>query len=103
MTMTRTAVIEQVDSTLKNRPFDVELAQGATAYRWPEDTVHHADLNESIGNAVKMQGDLADEQARMEQAHKSDDVMRDSANVGRPSLPDAPVDNQPGANAGGNP
>lgn len=103
MTMTRDAVIEQVDSTLTGRPYDIELAKGATAYRWPDDTVHHAGFNESVGNAIKMQGDIADEQAKMEQEHKSDEAMRDSANVGRPSVETAPMDTQPNANEGSNP
>lgn len=94
-TMTRDAVIEQIDSTLKGRAYDIELAKGATAYRWPEDTVHHAGFRESVGNAIKMQADIADEQAKMEQEHKANEVMHDSANVGQPSVPDAPVEPQP--------
>jgi len=103
VTMARDAVIEQVDSTLKGRPYDIELAKGATAYRWPEDTVHHAGFNESVGNAIKMQGDIAEEQAKMEQEHKSDEAMHDSANVGQPSVETAPMDTQPNSNEGSNP
>jgi hypothetical protein len=60
-------------------------------------------LHVSIGNAVKMQGDIADEQARMEQEHKSDDAMRDSASVGQPTVPQAAVDTRPDTTEGNNP
>ena len=103
MTMTRNAVIEQIDSTLKNRPYDIKLAEGGTAYRWPEDVVHHADFNESVGKAVQMGADIADENAKAEQQVKNDEAMRDSANVGRPSLQTAPVDTAPNSDEGSNP
>lgn len=64
MTMERDAVIEMVDATLKGRAYDPELAKGATAYRWPEDVVHHADIHEAVHDAVKMGADIADESAK---------------------------------------
>ncbi len=37
MAMNRKALIEHIDSTLRGRPYDFKLAQGATASQWPDD------------------------------------------------------------------
>ncbi len=97
-TMIRDAVIEMVDATLNGRAYDAEKAKGATAYRWPEDVVHHAGMREAVGDAVKMQADLADEQAKMEQERKADDVAREAATNGQPTIDTAPANPQPDGN-----
>lgn len=72
--MMRKAAIEQVDATLTGRPYDPAKAEGATAWRWPEDTVHHAGLHESIGNAVQMGADMAKEGAFAGEQHAPDNT-----------------------------
>ena len=98
MTMARNAVIEQVDSTLKNRAYDIELAKGATASRWPDDIVHHAGIHESIGNAIRMQADIADEQRKAEQAFKDSESEHESATYGQPSMQTVPTEPEPATN-----
>lgn len=86
ITMERDAVIEMIDATLKGRAYDPELARGATAYRWPEDVIHHAGFNEAVRDAVKQGADIADQQEKM---------AKDAVNT----APDpAPADNQPADN-----
>jgi len=53
----RNEYIERVDATLTGRPYDKQLAQGATAYRWPGDGVDGS-LAKATNDALKMQSDL---------------------------------------------
>lgn len=56
--MMRNEYIERLDATLKGRPFDKQLALGATASRWPGDGVDGS-LGTAINSSVQMQGDIA--------------------------------------------
>ena len=51
--MFRNGIIERVDATLTGRPYDKQLAMGATAYRWPGDGVDGS-LGKATGDALKM-------------------------------------------------
>ncbi len=57
--MHRRALIEHIDATLEKRPYDVKLAQGATAAGWPSDA-RQADgsLGASMGGALQMERDM---------------------------------------------
>lgn len=50
----RKRAIELVDATLENRPFDAQLAQGATASGWPENLIDHGTQADAAGQAVDM-------------------------------------------------
>lgn len=64
--MIRNEYIERVDATLNGRAFSKELAQGATASRWPGDGVDGS-IGTAVGKAVQMQADVAREQNRVSQ------------------------------------
>lgn len=53
----RNRVIELVDATLKDRPFDPQLAEGSTAYRWPNDGVDGS-YGTAARNALQMEADM---------------------------------------------
>lgn len=63
--MSRSNVIEKVDSTLRDRPFDAEQAK-ATAARYPADTVRHKDFaqdySEGVGQAFRTQREVMEMQ-----------------------------------------
>ena len=65
--MMRNEYIERIDATLKGRPFNKELAQGATAARWPGDGVDGS-IGTAVNKAIQMQGDMAKLQREAEQA-----------------------------------
>ncbi|MBF9152731.1 hypothetical protein [Novosphingobium jiangmenense] len=65
--MIRNRVIELVDATLKDRPFDPELAGGATAYRWPGDGVDGSFAG-AAGKALKQDAEMHRDMAEAEQA-----------------------------------
>jgi hypothetical protein len=51
---TRKSAIELIDATLEGRPYDFRLAQGSTAWSWPEDKVDHGSYADAVGTAVAM-------------------------------------------------
>ena len=55
----RLEVIEQIDATLKQRPYDPKLADGSTAFGWPADTVHHDGMAEAKGEALGTMSNMA--------------------------------------------
>lgn len=57
--MYRSAIIEHIDATLKGRQYDVQLAQGATAASWPEDS-RQADgsMGAAAGEALRMDAEM---------------------------------------------
>ncbi len=63
--MMRNRVIELVDATLDGRPFDPELAEGSTAYRWPGDGVDGS-IATAAKDALKMEADMKREIAQAE-------------------------------------
>ena len=56
--LVRNDYIERVDATLKGRPYNKELAQGATASRWPGDGVDGS-IGTAVNKAIEMQADTA--------------------------------------------
>ena len=65
--MIRNRVIELVDATLKDRPFNPELAGGATASRWPSDGVDGSFAG-AAGKALKQDAEMHRDIAEAEQA-----------------------------------
>lgn len=63
--MIRNRVIELVDATLKGRPFDPQLAEGSTAFRWPNDGVDGS-IGTAAKDALKMEADIKREIAESE-------------------------------------
>lgn len=63
----RNSIIERVDATLTGRPYDKELARGATAYRWPGDGVDGS-LATATGGALKMDAEMRKMQSQSRQA-----------------------------------
>ena len=57
--MIRKRVIELVDATLKDRPFDPQKADGATAYSWPDDVIDHGNLATAAAKAIEMDREMA--------------------------------------------
>lgn len=57
--MQRRALIEHIDATLTNRPFDTAKSLGATASRWPSDA-HQPDgsYGTMVAGALKMDRDM---------------------------------------------
>ena len=75
-TMRRNRFIELVDATLDGRAYDVQLAQGATAARWPEDVIDHGDFGDAVREAHKMSEEMhrmTEESARAVEATGSGD------------------------------
>lgn len=58
---TRKAVIELIDATLSDRPYDPYRARGSTASFWPDDAVNHGDIGDAAAKALEM-----DREARRE-------------------------------------
>jgi hypothetical protein len=52
--MRRNVLIERIDSTLKNRPYNKDLALGGSAAGWPADTVQHGNLMDAQAKALEM-------------------------------------------------
>jgi hypothetical protein len=58
----RSRVIEHVDATLKNRPFDPGKADdGATAAAWPKDVIDHGNLGTAAAKALEMDRKTAED------------------------------------------
>jgi hypothetical protein len=56
----RNRVIELVDATLKDRPFDPKKASdGATAAFWPKDAIDHGNLGTAAAKALEMERQMA--------------------------------------------
>ena len=68
--MHRNAVIERVDATLTDRPFD-RAKVGTTASRWPGDGVDGS-LGTAMGGALKMDADMHRELRQMEKDDEAD-------------------------------
>ena len=91
--MERRALIEHIDATLTNRPFDPAKSRGATAARWPTDS-HQPDgsYGTMVGDALKMDRDIHKSIKAMEKmeresaAGSSAAVASSQASVGRPSV-----------------
>ena len=65
-TLTRNRVIELVDATLRNRPYDPKSAEdGAMAARWPKDVIDHGTLATAAGKALEMERQMALELQQM--------------------------------------
>jgi hypothetical protein len=59
--MIRNRVIELVDATLKDRPFDPQKAElGATAATWPADVIDHGNLGTAAAKALQMERETAE-------------------------------------------
>ena len=61
----RARVIELVDATLKDRPFDPQKANGATAVSWPDDVIDHGNMNTAATKALEMQRQMAEDIQRL--------------------------------------
>ena len=59
--MIRNHVIELVDATLKDRAFDPQKADGATAAFWPKDVVDHGNLATAAAKALEMNREMAEQ------------------------------------------
>jgi hypothetical protein len=59
--MIRARVIELVDATLKDRPFDPQKADGATARSWPADVIDHGNLGTAAAKALEMERQMAED------------------------------------------
>jgi hypothetical protein len=58
--MIRRRVIELVDATLRDRPFDARKADnGVTAAFWPKDVIDHGNLGTAAGKALEMERQMA--------------------------------------------
>jgi hypothetical protein len=60
MKMIRNRVIELVDATLKDRPFDPQKADGATAAFWPADVIDHGNLGTAAAKALEMERQMTE-------------------------------------------
>jgi hypothetical protein len=71
--MTRSALIELIDATLRGRPYDQQLAMGSTASGWPKDP-RQADSSYAgaAAGALKMERDMRRDIKEMEQADAQD-------------------------------
>ena len=58
--MIRNRVIELVDATLKDRPFDPKKADGATADFWPKDVIDHGNSATAAAKALEMDRQMAE-------------------------------------------
>jgi hypothetical protein len=59
-TLIRNAVIEFVDATLRDRPYDPMKAEdGFTAARWPKDVIDHGTIGTAAGRALEMERKMA--------------------------------------------
>jgi len=58
--MIRNRVIELVDATLNDRPFDPQKADGATAAFWPEDVIDHGNLGTAAAMALEMERQMTE-------------------------------------------
>ena len=77
--MQRRALIEHIDATLRDRPFDPRKAVGETAARWPSDA-HQPDgsYGTMVGDALKMEHDMHQSLRDFDKAEKERDAMRAS-------------------------
>jgi hypothetical protein len=59
--MMRKRVIELVDATLKDRPFDPKKAsEGTTAAFWPDDVIDHGNFGTAAAKALEMDRQMAE-------------------------------------------
>ena len=63
--MIRARVIELVDATLKDRPFDPQKATGATASSWPADVIDHGNMATAATKALEMERQMAEDIRRI--------------------------------------
>lgn len=73
--MTRSALIEHIDATLRGRAYDQRLASGSTAASWPKDE-RQADgsMGAAMGEALKMERDMKRDIKEMEKAQAESDA-----------------------------
>jgi hypothetical protein len=65
-TLIRNNVIELVDATLRDRPYDPKKAEdGATAARWPKDVIDHGTMGTAAGKALEMERQMAEQLQQM--------------------------------------
>jgi hypothetical protein len=57
----RYRVIELVDATLKDRPYDPKKADGITAAMWPADVVDHGTIGTAAAKALEMDRRVAED------------------------------------------
>lgn len=62
----RNALIEAVDATMTGRTYDKDRARGATAGKWPEDTVDHGTIFDAQSQALEMHAEMMREQVKAE-------------------------------------
>lgn len=62
--MRRNLLIELADATMTGRPFDKQRAQGATAGKWPADTVEHGNIFDASSQAIQMDADMRRQEAQ---------------------------------------
>jgi hypothetical protein len=58
--MIRKRVIELVDATLKDRPFDPQKADGSTAAFWPDDVIDHGNMATAAARALEMDREMGE-------------------------------------------
>lgn len=64
--MMRNRVIELVDATLKDRPFDPKKADdGSTAAYWPKDVIDHGNFGTAAAKALEMDRQMAQDLQQM--------------------------------------
>jgi hypothetical protein len=64
--LTRIRVIELVDATLKDRPYDPRKADdGSTAASWPKDVIDHGTLGTAAAKALEMDRQMAQDLQQM--------------------------------------
>ena len=65
-TLRRNRLIELVDATLRDRPYDPKKAEdGHMAARWPKDVIDHGTLATAAGKALEMERQMALEMQQM--------------------------------------
>ena len=64
--LTRVRVIELVDATLRDRPFDPKkAADGSTAAFWPKDVIDHGTIGTAAAKALELERQMAEETRRI--------------------------------------
>jgi hypothetical protein len=64
--LTRVRVIELVDATLRDRPFDPKkAADGSTAAFWPRDVIDHGTIGTAAAKALELERRMAEETRRI--------------------------------------
>jgi hypothetical protein len=64
--LTRVRVIELVDATLRDRPFDPKKTNdGSTAAFWPKDVIDHGTIGTAAAKALELERRMAEETRRI--------------------------------------